>query len=195
MKNSQEPQTDVQNAIKWGLLLSAEHASGNAIGVNPPATKLEAKFPNAWAKANAEIAGKVLAALNLNGLVPSDSITVKAENGWITLEGELLWNYQGEAAKNTVTSLVCVKGVTNNIKIKSEVQDAIEQADVEHAIAGNWSVIDSDINVTVSGTTVTLTGKVHSRFHKEEAGRIAWKTPGIWQVKNELAVDYEFAFT
>lgn len=195
MKNSQEPQTDVQNTVKWGLLLSAENAPGKAIWLNPPAAQIEVKFSNAWSKANAEIAGKVLAALKLNGLVPNDSITVKAEDGWVTLEGELLWNYQGEAAKNTVTSLVCVKGVTNNIKIKSEVQGAIELGDVEHAIAGNWSVYDSDINVAVSGTTVTLTGTVHSGYHKEEAGRIAWKTPGIWQVKNELAVDYEFAFT
>ncbi len=47
---------------------------------------------------------------------------------------------------------------------------------------------DDDIKVSVSGT-------VHSWYAKEAAARIAWKTRGIWEVKNELAVvDYEFAY-
>jgi osmotically-inducible protein OsmY len=88
-----------------------------------------------------------------------------------------------------------VKGVTNNIKIKSETHDAIEKKDVENAIGRSWSVDDSDIKVSVSGTTVTLSGTVNSWYQKEEAGRIAWKTSGIWHVKNELVVDYEYAFS
>ena len=104
------------------------------------------------------------------------------------------WNYQKEAAKSAVNYLTGVKGVTNNIKIKSDIHDAIEKEDVVDAIARSWSIDDSDISVSVSGTSVTLTGTVNSWYQKEEAGRIAWKTPGIWSVKNELAVDYEYAF-
>jgi len=87
-----------------------------------------------------------------------------------------------------------LRGVTNNIKIKSEIHDAIEKKDVEAAIGRSWSVDDSDINVSVSDTTVTLTGTVNSWYQKEEAGRIAWNTPGIWHVKNELVVDYYYAY-
>jgi osmotically-inducible protein OsmY len=71
----------------------------------------------------------------------------------------------------------------------------IEKKDVEDAIGRSWSVDNSDINVSVSGTTVTLTGTVDSWYQKDEAGRIAWDTLGIWHVKNELAVDYEYAFS
>ncbi|WP_449398075.1 BON domain-containing protein [Chryseobacterium wanjuense] len=57
------------------------------------------------------------------------------------------------------------------------------------------SSIDSkEINVSVSGTTVTLTGAVHSWNQKKEAERIAWKTPGIERVVNELTVDFEYDF-
>ena len=103
------------------------------------------------------------------------------------------WNYQKEAAKSAVNFLSGVKGVINNIKIKSDVHDEIEKEQVEDAIGRSFSVDDGDIEVSVSGTTVTLSGTVDSWYQKEEAGRIAWNTPGIWHVKNELAVDYEYA--
>ena len=54
----------------------------------------------------------------------------------------------------------------------------------------SWSINDNDINVKVSGTKVTLSGTVNSWYQKEEAGRIAWKTRGVWNVENNLAVDY-----
>lgn len=74
------------------------------------------------------------------------------------------------------------KGVTN--KIKSESHDAIEKKDVENAIARSWYVDNSDIIISVSGTTVTTLTGTDSWYQREEAGRIAWKTPGIWSVKN-----------
>ena len=121
-------------------------------------------------------------------------MSIKVEKGWVTLDGELPWNYQREAALSTVRYLTGVKGVSNNIKIKAESHDMIEQIDVENAIARSWTIDDNDINVSVKGTTVTLTGTVNNWYQKEEAGRIAWNTPGIWHVNNELAVDYYFAF-
>jgi osmotically-inducible protein OsmY len=222
MKNNQELQADVQNAIKWEPLLNAaeigvtvkdgvvsltgvvdsyakkmeaENASKKVIGVKALVEKIEVKFPSKWSKTNAEIANEVLTALKNDWSIPNDKVTVKVEDGWVTLEGELPWNYQKESAKSAVNYLAGVKGVTNNIKIKSETHDAIEQKDVENAIRRSWSVDDSDINVSVSGTTVTLTGTVDSWYQKEEAGRIAWKTSGIWHVNNELVVDYEYAFS
>ncbi len=155
--------------------------------------EIEVKFPSTFTKNDAEIAREVLNGLSANWSVPNDKVTVKVENGWVTLAGDLHWNYQREAAKNAVNYLTGVKGVTNNIEIKSESKDAIEKQDVETAIARSWSVDDSDINVSVSGTTVTLTGTVDSWYQKDEAGRIAWNTPGIWFLENELAVDYEYA--
>ena len=110
----------------------------------------------------------------------------------MTLEGELPWNYQKEEAKGCVNYLRGVKGVTNNIVIKAETHDTIEQKEVENALHRSLSVNDSDIKVKVLGTKVTLSGTVNSWYQKEEAARIAWKTPGIWSVVNDLAVDYYY---
>lgn len=220
MKNNAELQADVQNAIKWEPLLNAaeigvaakdgvvslsgvvdsyakkmeaENAAKKVIGVKALVENIEVKFPSSWTKTNLEIANEVLTALKSNWSVPDDKVTVKVEDGWVTLDGELPWNYQREAAKSAVHYLSGVRGVTNNIKIKSESHDAIEKEAVENAIGRSWSVDDSDINVSVSGTTVTLSGTVDSWYQKEEAARIAWNTPGIWHVKNELEVDYYYA--
>ncbi|MEM0575663.1 BON domain-containing protein [Flavobacterium polysaccharolyticum] len=220
MKTNAELQTDVQNAIKWEPLLNAaeigvtakdgvisltgvvdsyakkveaENAAKKVIGVKALVEKIEVKFPSSFVKTSLEIANEVLAALKSNWSVPEDKVTVKVEDGWVTLEGELPWNYQKEAAKSAIIYLAGVKGVTNNIKIKSESHDAIEKRDIEKAIGRSWTIDDSDIVVSVSGTTVTLKGTVGSWYQKEEAARIAWNTPGIWHVKNELEVDYYYS--
>ena len=221
MKNNADLQTDVQNAIKWEPLLNAaeigvtvkdgvvsltgfvdsyakkmeaENAAKKVIGVKALVENIEVKFSNSWSKTDLEIATEVLNALRANWSVPDAKVTVKVENGWVTLDGELHWNYQRESAKSAVNFLAGVKGVSNNIKIKSETHDAIEQKDVENALGRSWSLDDSGISVSVSGTTVTLSGTVNSWYQKEEAGRIAWKTPGIWHVKNELEVDYYYDY-
>ncbi len=217
MKSNETLQTDVQNAIKWEPLLhaaeigvtakdgivtltgqvnsyakklEAESAAKKVIGVNALVEKIEVKFPVTWAKTDEEIASSVLSALKSRWDVPKDKVTIKVEDGWITLEGELPWNYQKDAAKSAINHLSGVKGVTNDIKIKSATHDAIEKQDVIDAIHRSWSVDDMDIDVEVSRTTVTLSGTVGSWYQKEEAARIAWNTPGIFHVNNELEVDY-----
>ncbi len=221
MKTNEMLQKDVQDAIKWEPLLNAaeigvtakdgvisltgtvdsyskkleaENAAKNVAGVKAIVEKIEIKFISSWQKSNADIANEVLTALKGRWEVPNDKVKVKVENGWITLEGELSWNFQKLAAKDALTHLQGVRGVTNNIKIISETHDAIEKADVEKALARNWSINNQDVNVKVAGTKVTLTGTVSSWYQKEEAGKIAWNTPGINNVDNELAIEYDYSY-
>lgn len=221
MKNNEELQKDVQNAIKWEPLLhaaeigvtakdgvisltgvvdgyakkmEAENAAKKVIGVKAIVENIEVIFPDSWTKTDSEIAGEILAALKANWGVPKDKkLGIKVENGWVTLDGELAWNFQREAAKSAVKYLKGVRGVTCNIKIKAENHDAIEQKDIEDAIRRSWSIDDNDIQVDVSGRKVTLSGTVTSWYQKEEAARIAWNTPGISHVINELEVDHSYA--
>ena len=221
MKTNEELQKDVQNAIKWEPLLNAaeigvtvkdgvvtltgtvnsyakkseaEAAAKSVAGVKAVVEKIEIKFGTDWAKKDDnEIATEVLNAIKWSWSVPNDKVKVKVEKGLVTLDGELSWNFQREAAKNAVKNLLGVTGVSNNIRIKAESHDAIEKRDVEKALARNWSINTQDITVKVSGTKVTLTGTVTSWYQKDEAGRIAWNTPGIWTVDNELEVEYDYA--
>jgi osmotically-inducible protein OsmY len=218
MRSNSDLQKDVQNAIKWEPLMNAaeigvtvkdgvvtltgvvdsyskkmeaEAAAKNVVGVKAVVEKIEIKYSNTWSqKDDNEVANEVLNAFRWNWSVPNDKIKVKVEKGWVTLDGELNWNYQREAAKDAVKNLLGVTGVTNNIKIKSETHDAIEKMDIENALTRNWSVSDQDIRVKVDGSKVTLEGIVNSPYQKEEAERIAWNAPGVWNVDNLLAIEY-----
>ncbi|MDR6404085.1 MULTISPECIES: BON domain-containing protein [Chryseobacterium] len=220
MKANTKLQREVQDAIAWEPLLhaaeigvtvqdgvvsltgivdsyakkaEAESAAKKVAGVKALVENIEVKFPGSWVKSDAEVAKEVLDSFKSNYSIPDNNIKIKVEDGWVTLEGELPWNYQKEEAVRIVKYLTGVKGVINKIKIKSEMDDPIQKKDIENALKRS-SIYDDDIRVTVLGTTVTLTGTVNSLYQKEEAGRIAWKTRGIWNVKNELEVDYEYAF-
>jgi osmotically-inducible protein OsmY len=220
MKTNVDLQKDVQDAIKWEPLLSAaeigvtakegivtlsgtvdsywkkteaEEAAKNVAGVKAVVEKIVIKFANnSFAKDDNEIAMEVVNAFKWNIEVPNDKVKVKVEKGWVTLAGELEWNFQREAAKNAVRDLLGVAGVTNNISIKADIQDEIERKDIENALERNWSLSDRQINVKVSGTKVTLTGTVESWYQKSEAARIAWKARGVWSVENDLVVDYAY---
>jgi osmotically-inducible protein OsmY len=49
-----------------------------------------------------ELAISILNALRWNCQIPGDKITIAVEKGWVTLEGELQWNYQKEVAEEMV---------------------------------------------------------------------------------------------
>ncbi len=220
MKTNEELQKDVQNAIKWEPLLhaaeigvtvkdgvvtltgivdgyykkkEAETAAKNVSGVKAVVEEIEIKYSNTFTKTDNDIANEVLKALKDNWSVAEDNVKVKVEDGWVTLEGELTWNFQRQDAKTAISFLPGVKGVTNEIKIKSDIKDAIEKKDVEKALARSWSLNAKDITVTVNGTNVKLTGFVDSVYQKDQAEKIVWKTPGIWSIDNDLVVEYDYA--
>jgi osmotically-inducible protein OsmY len=217
MKRNEDLQKDVQDAIKWEPLLNAaeigviakdgivtltgtvdsyakkleaEDAAKNVAGVKALVEKIEIKMESSAKNGDTEIAKDVLDSFKWNWEIPKDKVKVKVEKGWVTLEGELGWNYQKEAAKRSVNNIIGVKAVTNKITIKSETHDEIEKKDIEYALVRNSSLDSEDISVKVSGNNVTLKGIVHSFYERGEAERIAWNAPGVWTVDNELVIEY-----
>ena len=215
LKTNEDLQRDVQNAIKWEPLLSAaeigvtakdgvirltgivdsyskkieaESAAKKVGGVKAVVEEITIKFADSWDQSDADIAKEALIALKLNYMIPVDK--VKVENARITLYGDLSWDYQRKAAKNAVNHLRGVEGVTNDIKITSEIHSEIEKNDIESALACNWSLRNHNIKVEVSGHKIKLSGTVQALYQRDEAEKIAWNTPGAWAVDNEVFVDY-----
>jgi osmotically-inducible protein OsmY len=196
--------TDIGVTAKEGLVvlsglvhsyfekMQAEHVAKNVRGVKALVEQIQIVFPSSWTKTDTEVAREALSAIKFNPSIPTDYITLLVENGWVTLEGEVEWNYQKEAAKKSIDYLMGVKGITNNIHVKSDLLEDLDKKHVEEALTRSSSIDARDIMVAVSDTTVTLTGTVDSWYQREEAGRLAWNTPGIWCVKNDIAVDNEY---
>lgn len=217
MKTDEKLQKDVQDAIKWEPILNnseisvaaedgivtltgfvdsyakktrAEDTAKNIAGVRAVVENIDINFCNWPEITDADIALQVLNAFKWNRQFPDDKVKVRVEHGWVTLEGELGWNYQSEAAKKLVSPLSGVKGVTNNIIIKLATNSEIEKEEIENAFERSWSIDDQGIDVKVSGNNVTLRGKVHSFYQKEQAGKMAWNAPGVSTVDNKLVIEY-----
>lgn len=216
MKTDEILQKDVQEAIKWepqlhtteiGVIAKngivtltgtvdnyykkneVEKAAKKVNGVKAIVEKIEVKQNNTKSLNDNYIAEKILNIFKSNFSIPDEKIKLKVEKGWVTLEGNVNWNYQKEAAKNAVIALMGVRGVTNNIRTKSDRNDYVKKSAIEKAIFNNAALVNDHIEVTVKNNDVKLSGVVSTFFEKEEAERIAWKTPGIWSVENEIGVD------
>jgi osmotically-inducible protein OsmY len=169
----------------------AEDIAKAIIGIKAVVEQIEIKLNNDDEKNDNAIAVEIINALKYDGRVPHDRIKVRVENGWVTLEGDLPWNYQKEAATASVRHLQGIKVFTNDIRIQPESKDEIEQEGIERALRRNSSMDDQDIQVYVNDNNVTLNGIVNSYFQKDEAERIAWSAPGVETVKNELSIDFK----
>lgn len=108
----------------------------------------------------------------------------------MTIEGEVKWYTQKEAIQKSVEVLSGIRNLTNNIQVKSETADDVEKVAIENALVRNWAIDDHRILVNVFGNRVTLSGSVKSIYQKDEAERIAWNAPGVWNVHNELLIDH-----
>jgi len=217
MKSNESLQKDVQDAIKYEPLLhaaeigvtafegivtltgivntyakkiEAEEATKRVSGVKAIVENIKVHFGQEFRKTDNEIAADVLNLLKWNWEITSDLVKVKVEDGWVTLTGELRWNFQKVAAQKAIGSLLFIKGLTNNISIKTDKNDLIEQKDIERAIKNNWAIESRNINVSVHANNVKLKGNVNSIFEKDEAGRLAWNAKGVSTVENDLVVVY-----
>lgn len=169
----------------------AEQTAKNIAGVKAVVDDVKVDLYFSAIKSDTDIAASVLKALHENWAVPDHLLKVTVENGWVTLEGILHWNFQRKAAENAIRYLEGVRGVIDNIKIEAEIKNELEKEFVEKALRRSWLLDIDNIRVRVDNKTITLSGIVSSLFQKEEAERIAWNTPGVWYVDNELLVEFD----
>jgi osmotically-inducible protein OsmY len=169
---------------KW----HAEAAAQRVAGVNALAVELKVSLGDPSARNDADIAAAVENTLMWTTCLPRDAVKVMVEGGWVTLTGEVDWEYQRQAAAGSVRYLVGVKDLSNQIALRPKLSSIDVKADIEAALLRRAKGEAQNIAVEVHGNTVTLTGTVHSWSERDLATHSAWGTSGVRQVFDQMRV-------
>ncbi|WPG41355.1 BON domain-containing protein [Variovorax sp. EBFNA2] len=216
MKTDTQLRNDIQAELNWapdvktsdiGVIVKdgvvtltghlASHAEKYAVeravqrvhGVKALAIELTVKLPFDNQRTDADIALAAERALQWSVLVPDDKIRPMVEKGWLTLNGEVEWEYQRNAAEVAVRDLMGVTGVSNLVKVKPKVTPADVEKKIHEALARQAEREANRLAITVDGSQVTLRGTVHSWTERDAVQGAAWATPGVSVVVNDLLVD------
>ena len=135
-----------------------------------------------------EIARDAVHELESHVSLPSDKIKVTVKNGWVTLEGNVDWQYQKTLAESAIKKLRGVIGIINNIEVKPKVTPTEVKNKIGEALRRSADLDARRISVEVEGSTVKLYGNVHSWAEKNEAERAAWSAPGTTKVESHITI-------
>ncbi|MBC8978800.1 BON domain-containing protein [Pseudomonas tritici] len=171
---------------KW----AAEKAAKKVSGVRALAVEMDVKLPSLSQRNDADIARSADSALEWTTYLPRNTIKIQVESGWVTLDGDVEWEYQRRAALSAVRNLMGVKGITNNIVIKSKVTANGVKADIIDALKRRAITDSQKIVVDVHGSDVTLSGTVDNWAERDLARHSAWSTAGVQNVQNNIIVAY-----
>ncbi len=179
--------------------LAEKHAAAMATrrvkGVKALADEIDVQIPLERRRGDAEIAATALDRLAGDVSVPGDAVTVTAEQGWITLTGEVERYHQKVAAEPDVRRLFGVVGVSNQITIKPGIEVSNIGDDIMHALHRSWFFDPKTITVSIAGGKVRLTGAVHSQYDRQVAAETAWAATGVTDVVGPRRITRAFALS
>ncbi|HEX5306961.1 MAG TPA: BON domain-containing protein [Dyella sp.] len=171
-------------AQKW----AAERAAQRVGGVKGVAVEIEVILPGTSQRTDTDIASAARNALEWNVLVPRDAVAVMVEHGHITLSGDVDWAYVRNAAESSVRGLMGVKGVSNLIRIRPQVNPGDVKTKIEAALQRRAHLDARAITVNVEKGTVTLAGTVDSLAERVTVENAVWNAPGVQKVVDNLIV-------
>ena len=193
--------TDVAVAVKDGVVAltgfirsfrqkrKAEEDVKRVAGVVGVANDIEVRLPIIQRRPDPDIARDAVEELEFELPLSWEKIKVTVADGWVTLEGEVEWNYQREDAEIAIWRVRGVRGVTNNIQVRPQVPPVGIKRRIEEALRRIADIDASRISVDASGGEVILRGTVRSWAERDEAEQAAWRAPGVAKVDNRIRVD------
>ncbi|AFY92394.1 BON domain-containing protein [Chamaesiphon minutus] len=173
---------------KW----EAVHATKRVAGVKAIADDIKIQPPASYHRTDTDIAAAAINQIEWSTTIPNGTVQATVRDGWITLDGEVEWWYQKNAAGSLVKQMAGVKGVTNSISISPKVTKKAVETDIKAAFKRSAMLDAEHIRVETSGNNVILHGQVRNYSEYDEAERVAWSEAGVSSVDNRLEVDWMF---
>ena len=167
---------------------AAERALRRVTGVKAIALELDVKLAFDHKRSDTDIATGAEEALKWNTLVPLEGVRLTVDHGWVTLQGDVEWDYQRRSVEKAIRPLMGVVGISNEITLRAKAKAADLSRKIQEALTRQAMREAKHIQVDVDGTTVTLSGTVHSWQERDAAQGVAWSAPGVLAVVDELRV-------
>lgn len=167
---------------------TAERVVKRLSGVKAMANDLEVRLPGDSHRSDGDLAAAAVRALEWDVNVPNDRIKVRIAGGWLTLEGQVEWQYQRQAAERAVLHLMGIRGVSNQLTLTPRITPVDLKNRIEAAFKRTAELEARKIRVETTGGKVILEGSVHSWAEREEAEDAVWAAPGVTVVEDRLGV-------
>jgi len=215
MKTNEQLQLDVMDELKWDPLIAAseigvsakdgvitlsgyvdsyskkyaaEKAAKRVSGVLAVAEDIEVRFSAAGRRDDTAIAEAILNAFKWNTLVPESKLKVKVDDGWVTLEGAVDWQFQKNAAYKAVRDIEGVRGVSNEITLNPRLEKTDIEKTIRRALHRRASVNAENIRVRTEGGKVILNGRANTWNERREVEKAVWSSPGVTEVEDNIAI-------
>lgn len=171
---------------KWNAERAAQRVAGN----KAMTTELKVHLAGLSKRTDADVAEAVENVLEWTSSLPAGAVKVMVEGGWVTLSGNVDWQYQRQTANDSVRYLMGVTGISDQIIIKPSVTATVVKSDIEAALKRTSIADAKQISVAVHGSDVTLSGTIHSWSERDTATTSAWGTPGVRNVVDMMTLAY-----
>lgn len=136
------------------------------------------------------IARRAVNILDWDVMLPREAVKVQIAQGYVTLTGQVDWDYQRRIAEADVRKLGGVTGVTNDITLKPRADAGDIKRRIEQALERSATVDAKTIKVSVQDGCVTLDGKVRAWHERDTAEWAAWAAPGVKSVVDHVIVGH-----
>jgi osmotically-inducible protein OsmY len=167
--------------------LAAARAAERVYGVKAVANELEVKLAGA-PRDDSDIATAIAHVLDNNVQVPPGRVHARVQNGWVTLDGEVDYDYQRREVERMVRQVRGVTGVSDLITVKPPASPQAVKAKIEEAFKREAEIDARHVSIEVSDHTAKLYGHVHSLNEASAAKAAAAAAPGIAAVESHLVV-------
>ena len=176
-------------ADTFGMKLEAEDAAYRVGGVTSVDNQIFVDPAALDLLRDADIADHIRSAFELDYQVPDERLSVSVIDGIATLTGNVDWSYQRDAAEEDAAMILGVIGLVDEITVNQPQASAVDiSSGIARAFARNAELCDDNIDVTTDGGNVTLSGTVATWSEYDMANDIAWMSPGVTSVTNNVAV-------
>jgi osmotically-inducible protein OsmY len=169
----------------YAAKLAAERAAKRVRHVRAVANELQVRLR--LVRADDEIAHDAAKALELRNTVPR-GIQAVVRGGHVTLTGNVGWHFQREAAEKAVRYIPGVREVLNHVEVvpPASPKDVLKR--ITASLHRHADIDAKRINVAVTGSVATLTGRASSWNERRAIECAAADAPGISRVDNRIEV-------